>query len=268
VRRDITQKVDLARIEFVAELGPRMEVEVMDNSMAPIDGAEYSRLRKEWKATEAVAQIQVGEDARFLGPLLHDSPVLDVWRTASSFDIIVSEDWATNFAGWYYDRVANGKNRANLILPVRLSFSEVNYLRAYSPDWDDRGRLFPTNIDKVLPHIQEFLWTQIISVSANHIQMAIYVSCYDRNKRDYECVLLFIEARKLRIRDRRRKAWRRIFGDDGLQVFDRGDAIWLKDPVSIVRSTEMESLLDEMGIPESQIPSPRRRKYKSRFRRR
>src|SRR5689334_21275981 len=239
IGRNLSEKIDLAKVEFAAELGPRLEIEVIDSrAVDPEDMSDYFRLRKEWVATESWARAQVGDAVRFVGPLLQDSPILDAWRSGSNLDLIVSEDWATNFAGWYYDRLPIAKKRPNLILPIRFTFSHVTYFAAFEADWDDDGRLLPMDLDEVLLQAEEFLWTQIISVGATHVQSAIYLTTHGRKRYDLSCVLLVVEAEQMRIRDRRRKAWQKIFGKDSLHIFDRGDEMWLNDPASIVRSVQ------------------------------
>lgn len=268
---EIAEKVDLAAVTHATELGPRLVIEVLDNRVDDSAGMQdYFQLRQAWSEGELAAQEQVGDATRFLGGWIQDSPILDLWRTKSSLDLIVSEDWATNLAGWYADRVGKGKvTRCNPILPLRFHFSGVSHLSAHSVDFEGDARLQQEDCVIALRCAQEFLWTQVVSVSPFHIQLAMYVSTWHRKHKRLGCILFLVEAKRLGITDKRRSAWERMFGPVSVNVFDAADRKWQKEPRSIVKGVDMEQFLDDMGVPkriESLISRPI--KYKSRFRRR
>lgn len=258
--------LDLSSVTSALELGPALLRESMfcDYSRT-YDEAEYRRLDLERAHRNRAASVQVGDQNRFLGGILCDSPVLDIQRDRTSLRVSVSEDWATCLAIAYADYVGNWKySRCNPVLPVQFKFTGVSHLGCHCIDYDGGGSLLSRDCNWLLGEAQELLSTAIVSVSPDRVQLAMRVDVHSR-KAHYPLVL--IDAERFRIKDLRRRAWRRMFGAESLTVFDAADQLrWKTDGgFSDYRFIE---LFERLGLTPNPAPSRGRPKALQRFRRR
>lgn len=98
---------------------------------------------------------------------------------------------------------------------------------------------------------QEWLYDFVLLASPERIQMALHLwlwEPYRRWPRAYRNLLVLINATRLIVHDRRRKAWRCMYGKDSLKVFDKGDGVRVSAPGEIYEQPQILSLFDEMSL--------------------
>jgi hypothetical protein len=252
---DFGEPLDLSHPTHMSQLGPILSAKgraFQDQDFE--ESEEYKAIRSTNYLRCQAASINVGEGARHLGSMMHDSIIMGAAHRPDWFDIVVSDTWSFWLAADYADRVGHPKygwRHCKPVMPIRLRYNGVRHLTCHRQDkWSD-GRLIPESCDLVEKKAQEWLSDYVLFASPERIQMALDLwiwEPYRRWPRAYRNLLVVVDATRLIVHDRRRKAWRSMFGKDSLEMFDKADSIRASAPGEIYEQGQILSLFDRMGL--------------------
>ena len=152
----------------------------------------------------------------YFGSRLHDSWVEKISYQSDQMSVTFNEFSSHCFADAVSEHFNLNIPHKKRVLPVTLNFLNVKYL---SISWiNGNSKIIPLKKEKFIPKLSEFLYDQIIIFEKNKVVLGMLFWSGLKGNKSY--LLLQVECEKLCIEETQREAFKIIFDENYLDLFD------------------------------------------------
>lgn len=184
-------------------------------------GKTYSESQCEKLADEYHSFISSKHDIyekikTYFGDRLHDSWVEKISYQYDQLSITLNEFSSHCFADAISEHFNLNIPHKKRVLPVTLNFLKI---RDLSVSWiNGNSKILPLNKERFVPKLSMFLYDQIIVFEKNKIVIGMLF--WSRMKGNKHTLLLQVECEELYIEESQREAFKIIFNNNYLDLFD------------------------------------------------